>query len=389
MPLVAAARTVPNVTPLLLGSRRVPLGWRMISQDRVRLLITAAGVGFAVVLILFLCGVYEGVKTESNGYVAQRTVDVWVTQNNSTNLIRSTSFLRAARGMAIKRVRGVRSITSILRLITTVTIGGRTATTFILGIDTGSTIALPAVVAGSAELHHGDIILDRAFARVHHVRVGESLQVQGKPYRISGLSEGTNAVITQFAFVSLGDAQDLLGFQNIVSFFLLTADSGVGRATLARRIHATLPTLNAFTAEQFSENNLDEIRTGLLPVLGTIAVFGGVVGTAVLTLLLYGTVLEKRDDYALLKAIGASQTFLRRLLFRQSLAGVACGMVFGALAYAACGPLATWLVPQLALSLSWPLVAGVGAASLVMGAAGAWLPIRKLSRVFPAEVFRA
>jgi putative ABC transport system permease protein len=131
------------------------------------------------------------------------------------------------------------------------------------------------------------------------------------------------------------------------------------------------------------------MRTGLLPILATVALFGGVVGTALLTLLLYGAILERREDYALLKAIGASRGLLWRLVLRQALVAVALGFLFGVLAYLAAQPLVALLVPVLSVSLSLSACAIIAGASLAMGALGAWLPLSRLERIYPAEVFRA
>jgi hypothetical protein len=39
-----------------LSARRVPLGWRMVSQDWVRFSVTVSGTGVALALMLFLAG---------------------------------------------------------------------------------------------------------------------------------------------------------------------------------------------------------------------------------------------------------------------------------------------------------------------------------------------
>ena len=44
--------------------------------------------------------------------------------------------------------------------------------------------------------------------------------------------------------------------------------------------------------------------------LTVIAFFGGILGMAIITLMLYSSVIEKRENFALLKAIGASHKYL-------------------------------------------------------------------------------
>jgi putative ABC transport system permease protein len=339
--------------------------------------------------MLFLAGAYGGVKSESNGYVTQRPVQVWLAHGNTTNLIRSSSFLSGSWTRPLEDTDGVASVSPLLRLITTLTVRDRVLTAFVCGIDPASDATRPTVVSGPGSLGHGEIIVDRALARRAGLAVGDSLRVQGRPYRVSGISTGTNVVISQFTFINLDDAQGLLGFPGVVSFYLVCGLPGIAPDDLAGRLKESAPDLNVFTAVEFIRNNLDEMRTGLLPILATVALLGGLVGTAVLTLLLYGSILERREVYALLKAIGAHRGFLRALVLRQALAAVFCGLLCGGIGYAAAVPLVGCLVPVLAMSLSLPAAALITGVSLLIGAAGAWLPLAKLERIYPAEVFRA
>lgn len=367
----------------------VPLEWRLIAHDRMRFAITTVGVGLAVVLMLFLLGLYAGVKTECNGYVASRPVDAWVMQNNTTNFIRSSSILPVSLADSLRRVPGVAEVSPVLRLINTLEVNGQSTTAFVIGIEPGSTAGRPTVIAGSAELEAGEMIVDQALARRLGLGLGDSLIVQGHRFTVRGLSVGTNAVITQFTFISLDEARDLLGFGGVISFLLVRAAPGTDSAALTQALRARGRGVNVFTAAAFTGNNLAEMRTGLLPILATVATLGAIVGMAVLTLMLYGSILERREDYALLKAIGARSGFVSALIVRQSLIAVGCGLVVGLAAYLAIAPLALRFVSSLVLALSPAIVAVVAVAALLIGLAGALLPLRRVNRIYPAEVFRA
>ena len=372
----------------IIGFRQVPVGWRMLARDRIRFAITLAGVGVAVALMLFLAAVYEGVRTESNGYVEGRPVDVWIAQGNATNLVRSSSFLSTVRWGRLNRADGVASLHPLLRLITTLKVNGKVFTAFVCGVDPGAPATHPAIVEGPGTLHKGEIIVDWALAKRAGLRVGDPLFVQGRAYRVSGISSGTNVIISQFTFVALDDAQELLGMPNVVSFLLVTGRPGVTPQTLSATLRHAAPELNVFTADEFITNNLDELRTGLLPILATIAVFGAVIGAAVVTLLLYGAILERREDYAVLKAIGANAAYIRLLVLRQSIATVACGFAAGLLLYAVSQPVIASLVPIFVTALTPLSAAVIGEAVVVMGMIGALIPLARLERIHPAEAFR-
>ncbi|MEZ5294037.1 MAG: ABC transporter permease [Vicinamibacterales bacterium] len=372
-----------------IAGRGVPLGRRMVAHQRARFAITIAGIGVAVVLVLFLIALYEGVRVEANGYVASRPVDAWVAQDSTTNFIKSTSLLPAGEGDLLAEVDGVAEVTPLLRVITTAVANDARFTVILLGIDPRSDAGRPEVVQGSATPANGEIVLDLALARQHHVSPGDTIVVQQHPFRVIGLSRGTNSVLTQFAVVTFEDAQLLLGVPDMTSFFLVRGRPGLTPDALVRRLSGQVPRTAVFTEAEFAANNMHELRGGLLPILATVAVLGGIVALAVLTLLLYGAILEQRETYAVLKAIGASSGALGRVVVVQALAAALGGLAFGVVAYAACAPLVERLVPAMALSLPLPAIAWVGLAVSVMGVAGAVVPLRRVGRIHPAELFRA
>jgi putative ABC transport system permease protein len=245
------------------------------------------------------------------------------------------------------------------------------------------------VVDGAGTLEDGEIIVDRALARRSGLSVGDWLTIRGTLYQVSGLSTGTNVVVSQFTFVNQREAELLAGIKGVTSFYLVRARPGVAPSVLAARLEAAAPALNVFTASEFTRNNLEEMQAGLLPILATVALFGLVIGGALLTLLLYSSILERREDYAVLKAIGAGQGFLRALVVRQSLATVLCGLAFGAASYVVAAPAIQLLVPVLALALCTADLVLIAAAVVVMGAVGALIPLARIERIYPAEVFRA
>jgi len=128
---------------------------------------------------------------------------------------------------------------------------------------------------------------------------------------------------------------------------------------------------------------------GVLPVFAAIGVFGALLGGLIVALMLYGSVLERREDYAMLKAIGASDRYLAGLVIRQALLASTLGFVWGALLAGMATPLLKRLVPELSLRYTWQAALAILAGAVIVGALAAVIPLRVLRRVYPAEVFRA
>lgn len=366
----------------------VPLVRKMLVSDISKLSITVTAVAITVMLMLFLGGIYEGVKRGAIGYVRNSPADIWMCQNNSRNLLRSSSYLRVLTLNEIASTEGVKHAEGILRVIATAWINGREETMFVFGIPEDALLSRPAMAAGGGVPGEREIIVDRSFAEKHSLSVGDSLRIQQNIFRVSGISRETNATVAQYSFISLMDAQELLGFGGIVSFILLTVEDPSGVPSMIDTLSGRNPRLSVFDSETFVGNNLLEMQTGVLPILWTILVLGVLTGVLVITLMFYQAVLDMREDYALMKAIGGSSGFLLALVLKQTLTVTILGFLSGAVLTLALAPLLEKIVPALNVVTTWEDVGSVLVISLAVGSAGSILPIRKLREIYPAEVFR-
>lgn len=368
----------------------VPVARRMILRDKGRFTITVGGVAFSVMLMLFLFGVYEGAKRGATAYVTQSPAELWICQNNSNNLLRTSSFFSSRFLTEMGELSGVGDVTGIVRVLVTTSLNERSVTLFLFGFDPSSRLGSPrGLIKGSSHIGPGEIILDRAFVNKHDLELADSLEIQGRNFRLAAVTTGTNAIVAQFAFSTLEDAQGLLGMPGIISFCLLATDGTKDPRAVAEEIRGRFPFLAVFNKDQFVRNNLDEMSSGILPVLGTIALLGLVIGVTLITLMLYGSILERRDEYAVLKAIGISQRALVSVVLKQSVSISTMGFLLGSVLAFTSFPLLLRWVPELSLTFTWSHVGVVTVLSFGIGALGSWAPIHKLVAIYPAEVFRA
>jgi putative ABC transport system permease protein len=366
----------------------IPFARRMLMSERSRLAITISAVAIMVMQMLFLGGIYQGVKLGAIGYVQHSNADLWICQNNSRNLLRSTSFMRDYRLAGISQLKGVRRAEAILKVIATARIHGKEETMFVFGLPPEAAQSQPMMVAGNGVPGEREIIIDRSFARKFYLKIGDTLSLQDMDYRVTGISRETNATITQFSFVSLNDAQELLGFRGIISFILAKVDKSADLQTLRSTIKTNYPELSVFDRETFIENSLREMQSGILPLFWTIFILSVFSGILVITLMFYQSVIEMRDDYALLMAIGARPRYLASLILKQTLTVTFCGFIGGTLLELLLIPALEKMVPVLNVMSRWEDIAVVFVLSLGIGSAGSVFPIRKLRSIYPAEVFR-
>lgn len=361
----------------------VPLARRLLFRNRGGFLVTVAGVAATVSLLLFLFAVHAGVKDGSTRYVRTAGVDIWIAQKGSDNIIKSSSFVPASLAARVARIDGVTAASPLVRVISKGEIRGRhTSTLFLFGFDPETKLGAP----NDVELQPGEIVLDESFARKYALRVGDTLMIQRRPFRIAGLSQGTNALLSQFGFVRFHDGAAILGIQDTASFILVRTKGD--RAAVAQRIREALPGVAVHEADDFTRYHDEELDSGVLPVFFGLAAFGAAVGGLIVALMLYSSALERRDDYATLKALGAGHRYLLRLVVGQSLLVTIAGCIAGVLFMCAITPLLLRAIPTLVL-LYLPRHALIFPVALAIGALAAVAPLRVLRRIYPGEVFRA
>lgn len=366
----------------------VAVASRMLRRERAKTLLTAGGIGVVLMLVLFLQGVYEGVKEGVTGYVAGSPAAIWMCRSNSTNLLRSSSFFERRLRDEVAAVEGAGRVEAIGRILASCDLRGRKVTLFMIGLPPGAVLSRPRIAEGAPVPRDGEIVLDRAFAATHGLRIGDTLAVQESRFRIVGLSSGTNATVATFCFVTDGDAARLIGFEGFVSFLLVAPARG-GPAALLRELRRRFPDYAFYSKAEFMENHVEEIRTGFLPILWTIALLGCIVGGVLVTLMLYSTVLERREDYALLKALGMPERGITALVLRQAALLAAGGFLAGVPLYLLLSPILASLVPEISLRLQPATLPLLLAGALAFGCAGSLASIRKVHAIYPAEVFRA
>ena len=366
--------------------RRTDIAWRNLSRERGRLAISVGGVAFAVLLILILRGLYAGFVDQATAYIRSVDADVWVGQEGSPgDLGHSVSLLPPATVDQVAGVAGVAEVAPLLTRPLELDLGDGPVDAFVVGVDERTGIGgPPGDVAPPAR---GEIVVDAVFASNNGVGRDDVLDVHGMELRVSDVAEGGNAVISQYLWVNLADLVDALGTE-AYSYILVQGDGTVSPEGLARDIPAAIAGTSATTADDFASANTDDLEQGFLPVLWVLVVIALVIGSAVIGLTIYTATLEKRREYGVLKAIGFSNRQLATIVVRQSLAAAALGLAAGIGLTFAVAALIRALLPEFVTEIGVLDLAMATVAALVMAVAATLVPLRPVTRLDPAEVFR-
>jgi putative ABC transport system permease protein len=361
---------------------------KLLIQNTQRFILTSLGIALCTLLMLFMVSLYESVANGCVEYVRTSKADLWVLQKHATNILRSTSLLPSSYETDLNNTDGVKSVSPIFFIFASVPIRGENATFYLTGFDPTTGVGgPPRLVEGRSVQNDGDIVLDKAFAAKYHLNIGDRIPVKDDSLTVCGISGGTNMFVLQYAFISLNEAHNVVGFHYVVSAYQVKILPTFRLKDVQANIIAKLKNVVVFDNDTFVKNNIHEMENGIIPLFFIITLITAVVLTAILSLILSVSVLERRQDFAIIKALGSPYGFITGLVMLQSMLLSSAGLLLGVILFFPMTSLIERITPEVANTTSVGQILLVSAGILVISAISSILPIRKIRKIYPLEVF--
>lgn len=360
---------------------------KTLLEEPLRFALAVAGVALAVMLILVLNGLYDGIGEQITGYLDHAPAELVVAQEGLRDFLGTRSSLPVGSAEVVEDVGGVRRVTPVVVQYVVLELRGRKEFTLLVGFDPAEGGGPWDVAKGTSDVEPGEVVLDAALARLRGLGLGDRMDILGEEFEIVGLSAGTSTFMTGTAFVHYRDAARLVRARG-PSFLLLTLDPGLSAAAVIERVEAEAPRTTVSTRARVNRND-QELFAGILkgPVAFMVAV-AFLVGVLLVGLMTYTATVERSKDYGALKAIGAPSARLYLVVLQQAGLSTALGSALGVgLAFAAAELIAA-LNPRFLVVIGLRPVAAVFAAALLMGVLAALAPTAALARIDPAIAFR-
>jgi putative ABC transport system permease protein len=353
----------------------------------LKLALALAGVTLAVALVGLLFALREGIRHQVTTYVDHAGAQAYVAPRDSRSFVTGgPPALRASLADRLKQVPGVTETGAIVSSEAILRLHDRRVPTQLVGFQPGRLGRPWELAEGRAPAGSGEIAIDQVMANAHGLRPGGSLVLRGRQLRIVGLTKRTASWMTPLSFVTLDEASGMTGRTGAASFILVRGSRG--NAELAATLERRLPQLNVMTRGELASNDralMSRAFDGPLMMMVLIAL---AVGALVIAITTYGFVAERRREFGSLKAIGARNGRLYRVVSTQALTIATTALVVGiAVGQIAARTIEALWPKFLFVSLPSHLLL-VAAAALVMGVIGALVPARVLARLDPAEVYR-
>ena len=367
----------------------VRIALRNLFQNKVRLAIAVGGVALALMLILALDAVVGGMEAKLTAYIDYSGADIFVAQSGVRNMHMAASALPLSVKSQVQAVPGVATVTPVLYLTNVVVSGENRHLAYVIGLPPEAVAGGPwRIVAGEALPGPRGAIIDRGVAEQSGIGLGDTVEILGEEFTVTGLSDGTANLTNSVAFITRADFARLRGGGATVSYLLIKVIPGQSPEIVAQRIEALVHDVTGQTRQEFAAQERKVINDMSTDVITIMNMVGVLIGMAVMALTIYTATLARRAEYGVLKALGARNRELYGVVLAQALISVGIGFLLGVgftLALAAIVP-RTGL--NLALQMRVPALVNVGITAVIIAAISAILPIRQISGLDPAAVFR-
>jgi len=335
---------------------------RNLFGEKGRLVITVGGVAFAVMLILVLLGLYVGWERQMTKFLGNISADLWVGQAGSGDISHRVSILPSALGTELESKTYIKQVSTFIGRQVGIEIGGVEKPLFIIGSDEAKFITPYRLERGSGQPQKGEIVVDEVFVNKNKLELGDSITVAGKSLKIVGVASGGNIMVSSYTIVSQEDAREVLGLKDAVNYFLIRADDPSGAMT---KLEEDFSQLKIMPRQEFLDNNAAIVKDNFLPIIGVLTLIAFAVGIAVIGLTIFGI--------ALIQAL---------------IAGV-LGFALGYGLTPLVARIAKSFEPSFIYELGVREISTVFVATILMSIIASLLPLRRLLKIDPAQVFKA
>ncbi len=371
----------------------ITIAWRMMFHNKLKMAGTLIGVVFAVVLSNQQAGTFLGLIKKNTMFVDYSGADLWVVPP-------STLTLQASKPMGIAALYTARA-----------TPGVAWAEPLIYG---GAAIQLPAggsepvqfvgtsaprfaggpwnVVAGSREslMRPNTMIFeDSERERLGGLNLGSVREVNGTKVQVGGITWGLLPFGPSFAFAEYELARRMLRIDaDQTHFVLLGLQPGADAEAVKRSIMAHSPDLKVVGREEFRGMIISFLlrRSPIGITFGTSTVFALIVGFVIVSLSMFSAVVDNIREFGTLKAIGATNGDLAKIVVTQSITFALMGSLIGLALITRIA--AAIRSPKLAVQLPPQMLLGTTVVMVLMCVAASSLAVLRLRKVEPGMVFR-
>jgi putative ABC transport system permease protein len=378
----------------MLSSMKALLAVRNLRRSGGRLWVSLFGIAFATFLMCVQGSLLYSFTRAASRIVDAVEADLWIVGKGTPTfdyvspIPERYAFIALGTDGVRDAGRGIAGWAPIQRP------NGERTLVMLIGVEDGYRGRLPAVAdqAAARGVSDSGFVLDRTDARTLGYRGAPELAQVGsrRGYLLAETTGFASFLGSPLIFADYADAHRFLRLERTqASFILLHVAAGRDPAAVRDALRARLTDVDVWTTPEFSRRSRAFwlIQTGAGGALTLAAVLGFALGLVLVAQTIYSITAENIEEYATMKAMGASNGDVRRVVLVQSLICGVLGGIVGLLLVEPYAEASRAIVTWMAVPYWMYLVTAVLLA--LMCVLASLIAARPAVRVDPGRVFRA
>jgi putative ABC transport system permease protein len=369
------------------------LAWQNIIHDRARFVVTVLGVSFAAFLMVFQGSLLMGFMRASSRLIDSSDADIWITARG----VQAFEFGAAVEGRIREIAAGVPGVTQSGRVCVAFAVyrkpSGKQQVVALVGADpnVGTRFPVPGLSGRGDDVSPDSVIYDQSDRDlIEAASLPTQVEINRRRARIDQQIEGFGGFLgVPSLFTSYRNAARYIGLRpDDGMYVLLRVDPQYSIAEVKRSLQHRLPEVDVLTRDEFAHKSRMYwmIKTGAGGAILTAAILGFLIGLVVVSQTVYANTMDNIEEYATLKALGASGRFVARVVLTEALICGVIGSVSGLLVVLPAMHGARFLISW--IYTPWWLPGMMLALSLIMCSLASIASIRSTLTVEPGRVFR-
>jgi putative ABC transport system permease protein len=315
------------------------LASRNLFQDRLRFVASLVGIVLSVVLVMVQMGLYFGFSRMITTMIDHVSTDLWIVSAGA-NCFEDLSLLSTGMQKRLLAIDGVAEVVPVVVGFSAwMRPDGAMTPVFVVGSDIAAGGLTPwNVVEGSVQslTAPGTVAIDRSYYdRLGVSGVGATAGIRGLPVTVGVVTDGIRSfTTTPYVFTDLGGARSYIGLPaGFTSQFLVRLKQQADVEGIRQNILSNISGIQALTPDQFGEQSRSFwlFGTGAGAALLAGVLLSAIVGTAIVAQTLFSSTKDHLYEFATLRAIGASNGYIYKVIICQAVLSAIIGFAIAAL----------------------------------------------------------
>lgn len=367
--------------------------FRFLVYDKPKSIGALAGIVISIFLIGQQSGIFIFLTNSMSTVVKHSNADLWVVDSRTTNA--------TALGTIDTRIaREVEAIPGVQHVYPLVIAGG--SAKFPNGKSAGISLIgaqPPSFIGGPWGIINGNVnnlMVDGAVSTDYFdskllgdAKFGDYFEISGKKVFIATQAAGTRGFGALNVFTTIDRARNLANLPNYkISAVLVHLKPGADPEIVKARINKYIFGVKAWSKEEFATETILTIlrSSGIAVSFGTLIIFATISGFVIIGLTLYSAAIDRIRDYGTLKAIGATNRYVTKLILTQALLFAIFGYIIG---YALIEGFRNGIAKSgVFFTYPWFMKVAFLVLTVLISLGGALFAIRRITKLEPASVFR-